>query len=95
MSFLSAKAAEEKSESFTVDMDRQQLADYLSVERSAMCAELSRLQKDGYLSYKGNRFRLSGRNRKKVLWMISKALLILNRQSSHAKLILKPFQRSR
>ena len=62
MSFLSAKAAEAKSESFTVDMDRQQLADYLSVERSAMCAELSRLQKDGYLSYKGNRFRLSGRN---------------------------------
>ena len=58
MSFLSAKAAEAKSESFTVDMDRQQLADYLSVERSAMCAELSRMRKEGIIDFHKNVFEL-------------------------------------
>ena len=38
--------------------NRQQLADYLAVERSAMSAELSRMKKDGLLDYHKNHFRL-------------------------------------
>lgn len=37
---------------------RQQLADYLSVERSAMSAELSRTAKDGLIRYHKNEFEL-------------------------------------
>ena len=59
MSFLSSESARKGSDSFCINMNRQQLADYLSVERSAMCAELSKLQKDGYITYKGNAFTLS------------------------------------
>ncbi len=36
--------------------NRQQLADYLGVQRAAMCAELSRMQKDGLIEYHRNRF---------------------------------------
>jgi CRP-like cAMP-binding protein len=49
---------EEVSGSFEIPFDRQQLADYLSVDRSALSAELSRMARDGILEYKKNRFRL-------------------------------------
>ena len=48
----------EISDSFEIPFDRQQLADYLSVDRSALSAELSRMARDGILEYKKNRFRL-------------------------------------
>ena len=35
---------------------RQQLADYLNVERSALCNELSKMQKDGIIKYEKNHF---------------------------------------
>ena len=38
--------------------DRQQLADFLCVERAAMSAELSKLQKEGLLVTKRNHFQL-------------------------------------
>ncbi|MFR2562587.1 MAG: helix-turn-helix domain-containing protein [Anaeromassilibacillus sp.] len=38
--------------------DRQQLADYLCVERSAMSAVLSKLREEGVLEVERNRFRL-------------------------------------
>ena len=37
---------------------QQQLADYLSVDRSAMCSELSKMKKDGLLEYNKSKFRL-------------------------------------
>ena len=42
----------------SVGVDRQQLADFLSVDRSAMSGELSRMQKEGIISYKKNQFTL-------------------------------------
>ncbi|MFR6426140.1 MAG: Crp/Fnr family transcriptional regulator [Oscillospiraceae bacterium] len=42
--------------SFDIPYNRQQLADYLSVDRSAMCSELSRMQREGLLSYHKNHF---------------------------------------
>lgn len=49
MAFLLAEAKRAGSKQFTISYDRQALADYLGVERSAMSAELSKLQKDGVL----------------------------------------------
>ena len=56
--FLSDAAKEQGSERVTVPFSRQQLAAFLNVERSAMCAELSKMQKDGIIEYKKNIFLL-------------------------------------
>ena len=58
MSFLSDEAREQGSRKITIPFDRQQLADYLNVERSALCAQLSKMQKDGILEYHKNSFML-------------------------------------
>jgi CRP-like cAMP-binding protein len=58
LSYLSSQAQEEGSCEFYIPFDRQQLADYLCVERSAMSAELSKLRKEGVLDYKKNRFKI-------------------------------------
>ncbi|MEE0525093.1 MAG: helix-turn-helix domain-containing protein, partial [Faecalibacterium prausnitzii] len=44
--------------SFDIPFDRQQLADFLCVERAAMSVELSKLQKEGLLVTKRNHFQL-------------------------------------
>lgn len=56
LSFLSAEAQRANSSEFDLSLNRQQLADYLSVERSAMSAELSRLRDAGVLSCTKNHF---------------------------------------
>lgn len=49
LAYLSAQARRAGSASFRIPFDRQQLADFLSVNRSAMSAELSRMQREGLL----------------------------------------------
>lgn len=56
--FLNDQAKQHRSCEFTIPYDRQALADYLGVERSAMAAEISKLQKQGILETKRNWFRL-------------------------------------
>ena len=58
LAYLSDQAKKTGSAEFTIPYDRQALADYLSVERSAMSAEISKLKKDGILEVKGSHFRL-------------------------------------
>lgn len=58
MAFLSDEAKRAGSREFTIPFDRQALADYLGVERSAMSAELGKLRADGVLETKGSRFTL-------------------------------------
>lgn len=58
LSYLSAEARRAGSVDFTIPFDRQQLADYLSVDRSAMSAELSKLKSEGLISYHKNKFTL-------------------------------------
>lgn len=58
LAYLSAQAKKAGSSSFCIPLNRQQLADYLAVERSAMSAELSKLKKDGVIDYKKNCFKL-------------------------------------
>lgn len=56
LAYLSDEAARQGGSSVEVPFNRQQLADYLSVDRSALSAELSRMQKEGLISYKKNQF---------------------------------------
>ena len=58
LAYLSAEAKKTGSSSFNIPFNRQELADFLSVERSAMSAELSKLREDGILSYHKNQFEL-------------------------------------
>lgn len=56
MTYLMEQAKKAGSAEFTIPLDRQALADYLGVERSAMSAELGKLRKAGVLSSKGAHF---------------------------------------
>lgn len=56
--YLGDQAKLQHSSEFTIPFDRQALADYLSVERSAMSAEISKLQQRGVLQTKRNFFKL-------------------------------------
>ncbi len=58
LSYLSAEAKKSGDSTFLIPFNRQQLADYLSVDRSALSAELSNMQQKGFLSYKKNQFTL-------------------------------------
>ena len=58
MAYLLEQAKATGSPEFTIPFDRQALADYLGVERSAMSAELSKLKKAGLLDFKGSQFHL-------------------------------------
>lgn len=62
LSFLSAESLRQGSLSFDIVYDRQQLADYLCVERAAMSAELSKLRKEGLLKTNRNHFELMPEN---------------------------------
>ncbi len=58
LAYLSAESLQQNSSSFEISFNRQQLADYLSVDRSAMSNELSKMQKEGLISFKKNHFTL-------------------------------------
>lgn len=58
ISYLSEKATRQNSSSFTIPFNRQQLADFLFVDRSAMSNELSKMRKEGLLEFERNRFKL-------------------------------------
>lgn len=58
MAYLLDQAKRAGSREFVIPFDRQNLADYLGVERSAMSAELSKLRRDGILETTGSRFKL-------------------------------------
>lgn len=58
MSYFSECAKRSGSNSFLIPYNRQQLADYLNVDRSAMCNELSKMQKDDMIKYEKNRILL-------------------------------------
>ena len=58
LAYFSMMAFEKGSPRFTVPFTRQEMADYLCVERSAMCAALSAMQKEGILRFKGRTFEM-------------------------------------
>jgi CRP-like cAMP-binding protein len=56
LSFLSEQAFTKGNQEFSIPFDRQQLADYLCVDRSAMSSELSKMKSDGLIEYNKNTF---------------------------------------
>ncbi|MDU2445837.1 MAG: helix-turn-helix domain-containing protein, partial [Eggerthella sp.] len=62
LSYLSDQAEAAHASRFVIPFDRQELADYLSVDRSAMCAELSRMKRDGLIDYNRNQFEIVRRS---------------------------------
>ena len=58
MSYLSAESVRQDSLEFDRPFNRQQLADYLCVDRAAMSVEISKLQKAGLLETQRNHFKL-------------------------------------
>ena len=61
LSYLSAQALRAGTAEFDIPLDRQQLADFLAVDRSAMSAALGKLRDEGVLEFRKNHFRLLGR----------------------------------
>ena len=58
MAYLMIQAKKAGSDSFYIPFDRQELADYLEVERSGLSAEISKLRDEGILESRKNFFKL-------------------------------------
>lgn len=58
LSYLSEQSVLNQSSSFDISLNRQQLSDYLSVDRSAMSNELCKLRDEGLLFFSKNHFEL-------------------------------------
>lgn len=58
ISYLSEEAGKQNRGTFEIPFNRQQLADYLSVDRSAMSNELCKMRDEGLLIFQKNRFTL-------------------------------------
>jgi CRP-like cAMP-binding protein len=59
LSYLSYEAAIHSSYEFDIPFNRQQLADYLNLNRSALSNELSKMSRDGFLTVHHNHFVLA------------------------------------
>ena len=58
LNYLTRVSMQNNSKTFRIPYDRQGLADYLCVERSALSAEISKLQKEGFIKTKKNYFEI-------------------------------------
>ena len=58
LSYLNSMSLQKKSTDFDIPFDRQQLADYLNLERSALSKELGKMQREGLIKCRKNHFRL-------------------------------------
>ncbi len=60
LTYLSAQAVRAGSTHFSIPFDRQQLADYLNLDRSALSKELGKMWDDGLIRCRKNEFELCG-----------------------------------
>ena len=58
LAYLDIEAKKQGKRSFEIPFDRQELADYLEVERSGLSAEISKLRSEGIIKSEKNRFTL-------------------------------------
>jgi CRP-like cAMP-binding protein len=56
LAYLTQEAKEAGSKCFDIPFDRQELADYLEVDRSGLSAEISKLRREGIIDNKKNHF---------------------------------------
>ena len=59
LTYFSAQAARSGSLQFEIPFNRQQLADYLNLDRSALSKELCKMRDEGLLTFEKNRFALN------------------------------------
>ena len=59
MAYLNSVSLQKNKIDFDIPFDRQQLADYLNVERSALSRELSNMQQDGIIIVRRNHFEIA------------------------------------
>lgn len=59
LAYLNTISLQCQSKTFDIPFDRQQLADYLNIDRTALSKELSKMKKDGLLDYWKNHFKLN------------------------------------
>jgi CRP-like cAMP-binding protein len=60
LAYLSAEAQKAGRSQFEIPFSRQEMADYLAVDRSAMSTELGKMREEGLVDYDRNRFELKG-----------------------------------
>lgn len=58
LTYLDIVSKQKNSKKFTIPFNRQELADYLEVDRSGLSAEISKMRKEGILESNKNHFRL-------------------------------------
>ena len=58
MAYLNTVSLQTHSSEFDIPFNRQQLADYLNLERTNMSKELGRMQRDGIIAYRKSHFKL-------------------------------------
>ena len=58
LSYLSDESRRNESSYFTIPFTRQQMADFLAVDRSALSKELSKMKQDGLIEFERNQFHL-------------------------------------
>ena len=58
LSYLAIKAKETGKNSFYIPYDRQELADFLEVERSGLSSEIGKLRNEGIIESRKNHFKL-------------------------------------
>lgn len=58
MAYLNSVSMQKHAREFNIPFDRQQLADYLNLERTALSKELSKMKADGLIDYYKNSFKI-------------------------------------
>ena len=58
LSYFSQQVSAQGSSKIVIPFDRQQLADYLNLDRSALSKELGKMKNDGLIEYKKNIFEI-------------------------------------
>ena len=58
LTYLDIVSKQKNSKKFTIPFNRQELADYLEVDRSGLSAEISKMRKEGILESNKNYFKL-------------------------------------
>ena len=58
LTFLTSQSIKQNKKIFEISFNRQQMADYLNLDRSALSKELGRMKKEGIIDFHKNTFRL-------------------------------------
>lgn len=58
MAYLNSVSLKKHSKVFDIPFDRQQMADYLNLERTALSKELSRMKREKIIDFKKNHFEI-------------------------------------